>query len=138
MALMLALAGCGPAAGSEPVATASPSASAPTAPVTVPADGRALRGLGYSFGPLDSFSLPADAVLVASVDQADNVTAVLSRPPAREVADYLRRALPLAGFAVTADDPAGATLTFTGHGWAGSFTGGAGSSAVVLRPAQPR
>ena len=135
LALLLVVSGCGPVARPEPP---SPPPPAPSAAVTVPADGLPLREFGYSFGPLDAFSLPRDAVLVTSVDQADNVTAVLARPPAREVADYLRRALPSAGFTITADDVTGSTLTFTGHGWSGSFTGGQGSSAVLLRPAPLR
>ena len=58
------------------------------------------------------------------------VAAVLSAPSAPEVAAYLRRTLPAAGFTIPADDPAQDTLTFTGRGWAGSVTAG----AVLLRP----
>jgi hypothetical protein len=35
---------------------------------------------------------------------------------------------------VTADNAETATLTFTGYGWQGSFTGTGDSSAVILRP----
>lgn len=135
LVLVLVVAGCGAPTRPEP---GRPSPTGPSPVVTVPADGLALREFGYTFGPLDAFSLPRDAVLVTSVDQADNVTAVLARPSAREVAAYLRRALPLAGFTVTGDDAAGSTLTFTGQGWDGSFTGDDGSSAVLLRPARLR
>ena len=135
LVLVLVLAGCGAAPRPDPV---PPSSSLPSAVASVPADGLPLRTFGYSFGPLDAFSLPRETVLVTSVDQADNVTAVLARPSAPEVADYLRRALPLAGFTVTGDDPAGSALTFTGQGWSGSFTGASGSSAVLLRPAPLR
>jgi hypothetical protein len=93
-----------------------------------------LQALGYLNGPVSQFSLPRSSVLIATVDQANNVTAVLSRPSATEVAAYLRRALPMTGFAVVDDDPAGLALTFTGHGWTGSFTGNEVTSAVLLRP----
>ena len=59
---------------------------------------------------------------------------VLSQPSAAEVADYLRATLPAAGFTITNDDPAALAMTFTGFGWAGSFTGTATASAVLLRP----
>ena len=75
-------------------------------------------------------------MITAAVDQANNVTAVLSPPPAAEVAAYLRRALPAAGFTITEDDPAALAMTFTGHGWTGSFTGNETTSAVLLRPAK--
>lgn len=137
-ALALLLAGCGVLAGCgaepRPVPPApSPSSPAPTA--AVPADGLPLRAFGYTSGPLDAFSLPRSTVLTTSVDQPDNVTAVLSAPSAAELAAYLRRALPAAGFTVTAGaEGTGASLTFTGRGWSGSVTGAEGAAAVVLRP----
>ena len=101
----------------------------------MPPDGLPLRAFGYTFGPLDAFSLPRSTVLVTSVDQADNVTAVLSAPSATELAAYLRRALPAAGFAVTAGaGGSGPTLSFAGRGWTGSVTGAGGAAAVLLRP----
>lgn len=136
LALVLVVAGCGAAPGPGPQrpATSAPTPASEPSPV-VPADGLALRAFGYTSGPLDAFSLPRSAVLVTSVDQPDNVTAVLSAPSAADVAAYLRRALPAAGFTVTAGaegpDP---TLTFTGRGWAGSVTGADGATAVLLRP----
>jgi hypothetical protein len=130
----LLLGGCG-GSGSPPVpppVTATPSR---TAAVSVPADGVTLRSLGYLNGPVEQFTLPRTALVAAAVDQANNVTAVLSSPPPSDVAAYLRRALPATGFAVTADDPDGPALTFAGHGWTGSFTAGEATSAILLRPA---
>jgi hypothetical protein len=102
--------------------------------VSIPSDGITLATLGYLHGPLEQFSLPRTAVITTKVDQPNNVTAVVSSPPAREVGAYLRRALPAAGFVITADRPAANTMTFAGHGWSGSFTSDAGASAVLLRP----
>jgi hypothetical protein len=101
---------------------------------TLPADGVSLQTLGYVNGPVQQFSLPRSSVLTAAVDQANNVTAVLSEPSATEVAAYLRRALPMTGFTVVNDDPDGLAMTFAGHGWTGSFTGNETTSAVLLRP----
>lgn len=136
LVLAVVTSGCGAAAGQDPAppSSATPSAASPSAAVPVPADGLPLRAFGYSFGPLDAFSLPRGTMLVTSVDQADNVTAVLAAPSPLEVAGYLRRALPAAGFTVTADDGV-ATLTFAGQGWTGRLTGGDATSAVLLRPA---
>ena len=72
--------------------------------MSIPQDGATLRSFGYTFGPVEQLSLPRESVISARVDQANNVTAVLSAPPPGEVADYLRRALPAAGFAITEDD----------------------------------
>ncbi len=102
--------------------------------VTIPADGVSLQTLGYVNGPVQEFSLPRSSVLTAAVDQANNVTAVLSRPPAADVAAYLRRTLPRTGFTIVDDDPAGLAMTFTGYGWTGSFTANETTSAVLLRP----
>lgn len=114
--------------------TTSPPASTPAGSVSIPADGATLQSFGYTFGPIEQFSLPRSSVISAAVDQANNVTAVLSVPPAGEVAAYLRRALPAAGFTIAEDDPGAMTLTFTGHGWRGSFTGNSSASALLLRP----
>jgi hypothetical protein len=107
--------------------------------VRLPADGVLLRDFGYRFGPLDTFSLPRTSVVSAAVDQADNVTLVLSAPSPADVTTYLRQALPAAGFTVTAGgDPAGDSLTFAGNGWSGSVTGtgaaGDAATGVLLRP----
>jgi hypothetical protein len=68
------------------------------------------------------------------VDQPNNVAVVLSSPSPTEIASYLRRALPAAGFTITADSPAANTMTFEGGGWSGSFTADSRASAVLLRP----
>lgn len=131
-------AGADPLPPVSPRAVASPSArpggSGSVTAGPVPNDGVSLQSLGYVNGPAREFSLPRTAVLQAAVDQANNVTAVLAQPPPVDVADYLRRTLPATGFTVTADDPAALTLTFTGHGWTGSFTASEATSAVLLRP----
>jgi hypothetical protein len=104
----------------------------------VPADGVTLAAFGFTNGPVREFTLPRSTVLAAKVDQTNNVAVVLSSPSPSDVADYLRRNLPVAGFNLRYDQ--GGTMTFDGFGWAGSFTGidhpaGTGaSSAVLLRP----
>ena len=123
-------AGC--AAVPAPVRPAPVSSS--TSPVPVPADGALLRAFGFTNGPLDSFSLPRTSVLRTAVDQTDDVALVLSAPTAADVAAYLRRTLPAAGYELTAVNAAGDTLTFTGRGWSGSVTGTASTTAVLLRP----
>jgi hypothetical protein len=97
-------------------------------------DGIALSLLGFSNGPVGYFSVPRTAVVTDRVDQPNSVTLVLSSPTATALASYYRRALPAAGFRIDRDDPATATLTFSGHGWSGAFTGSDSSSAVFLRP----
>jgi len=93
-----------------------------------------LAELGFLNGPIQQFSVPRTVVITAKVDQPNNVAVVVSSPPPADVASYLRRTLPSAGFAITADDPAEKTMTFVGHGWSGSFTGDQQASAVLLRP----
>jgi hypothetical protein len=100
----------------------------------MPSDGVSLARLGYLNGPIQQFTLPRTAVITAKVDQENNVAAVLSAPPPAELESYLRRALPAAGFAITADNPTEQTLTFAGNGWSGSFTGANRASAILLRP----
>ncbi|WP_375423818.1 hypothetical protein [uncultured Friedmanniella sp.] len=130
--LVLVLAGCSAPAAAP---TVTPPAVG-SAAVRLPGDGVLLRDFGYQFGPLDSFSLPRTSVVSAAVDQADNVTLVLSAPAPADVVGYLRRALPDAGFTITAGGSAasGTTLTFTGNGWAGSVTGSTTETGVLLRP----
>jgi len=90
-------AGC--AAGERPD---DPSPSAlPSVAVQIPADGIPLAAYGYSNGPVQQFSLPRGSVIAARVDQTNNVSAVLSAPPATDVFGYLQRTLPETGFTVT-------------------------------------
>jgi hypothetical protein len=127
------LMGCsaGSASDSSP---ASPVAS-PAGVSTVLSDGVTLAALGYLNGPeQQQFSLPRTAAVTAKVDQPNNVAMVVSSPPPAEIAAYLRRALPAAGFTITADDASATTMTFSGNGWIGSFTGNDRVSAVLLRP----
>jgi len=130
--LSCVLAGC--SAGYPSDANAPPPAASPAAPPSVPSDGVTLSALGYLNGPVRQFSLPRTAVIRAKVDQPNNVTAVVSSPSPEEMSSYLRRALPASGFMITADSPAANTMTFTGHGWSGSYTGDERASAVLLRP----
>jgi hypothetical protein len=128
------LAGCGNQASVTPRTSAPPP---PPPQVSVPADGLTLAALGFTNGPVEEFSLPRTAVLASKVDESTNVAAVLSSPSPAQVADYLRRSLPDAGFELRRDERG--TMTFDGYGWAGSFTGtqsaaGGGTSAVLLRP----
>ena len=124
--------GCSPVPSSD--SSPAPTAASPTRPPAVPNDGVTLAALGYLNGPTEQFSLPRTTTITAKVDQPNNVAAVLSSPSPAEVASYLRRALPAAGFTITADGPAANTITFSGSGWDGSFTGDGGVSAVLLRP----
>jgi hypothetical protein len=105
-----------------------------TAAASIPPGGITLAALGYLNGPIREFSLPRTAVIAAKVDQPNNVAAVISSPSPSEIRSYLLRALPTAGFEITADRPVANTMTFEGHGWSGSFTGDDRASAVLLRP----
>jgi hypothetical protein len=113
--------------------SAAPTASSTLAP-SIPADGITLAALGYLNGPIHQFSLPRTALITAKVDQPNNVVAVVSSPSPAELRSYLLRALPAAGFEITADQPATNTITFAGQGWTGSLTGDDRASAVLLRP----
>jgi hypothetical protein len=125
-------------AGKAGVSSPTTEAPTPRRSVSVPADGVTLAAFGFANGPVGEFSLPRSTVLAAKVDQANNVAVVLSSPAPSEVADYLRRSLPVAGFDLRYDQSG--TMTFDGYGWAGSFTstdkpaGTGASSAVLLRP----
>ena len=133
--MAVVLVGClagGCAAGERPD---DPSPSAlPSVDVSIPSDGISLAAYGYTNGPVQQFSLPRGSVITARVDQTNNVTAVLSAPPAADVFGYLQRTLPGTGFTVTREDAAHNSMTFAGYGWAGSFTGDERVSAVLLRP----
>jgi len=125
----------GPSETTIPTPTSSASSSPAGTARPSPVDGVTLASLGFRNGPVQQFTLPRTALLSASVDQTNNVTAVLSQPPPADVADHLRQALPATGFTITADDPGGLALTFAGHGWTGSFTASEATSAILLRPA---
>ena len=114
--------------------SAAPTASSGASP-SIPPDGVTLAALGYLNGPTHQFSLPGNAMITAKVDQPNNVVAVVSSPSPGRLRSYLLRALPAAGFEITADRPTANTMTFAGHGWTGTFTGDARASAVLLRPA---
>jgi hypothetical protein len=131
------LMGCsaGSSSDSSPAPPAvSPAGQPPAGQPSVPADGVTLSALGFLNGPIEQFSVPRTAVITAKVDQPNNVAVALSSPSPAEVASYLRRVLPAAGFTITAEDTAAKTMTFTGNGWIGSFTGDSRVSAVLLRP----
>ena len=113
--------------------SAAPTASSAPSP-SIPPDGITLAALGYLNGPIQEFSLPNTAVITAKVDQPNNVAAVVSSPSPAQLRSYLLRALPAAGFEITADRSTADTMTFAGHGWTGSFTGDDRASAVLLRP----
>jgi hypothetical protein len=137
LAAVAALLGCllaGCSAGHSSDFNTPPPAASPTRPPSIPSGGVTLAELGYLNGPAQQFSLPSSAVIRAKVDQPNNVVAVVSSPSPVELSSYLRRALPAAGFMIIADSPATNTMTFTGHGWSGSYTGDERASAVLLRP----
>ncbi|SEP96228.1 hypothetical protein SAMN05421756_10275 [Microlunatus flavus] len=130
--LVVVLAGCGAARRPDiPV----PPPPAATAPVEAPSDGVSLSALGFTYGPVDRVFVPVGAQVSSRVDQPDNVTVVLTAPPAADLLAFYRRTAAANGFAVTADAPAARTLTFAGFGWAGTFTGDDRASALLLRPA---
>jgi hypothetical protein len=131
------LGGCGAAGAPAPEPIPSPAASSTasqTAGPSIPTDGVTLRELGFTNGPVDTFSVPAGSVVTDKVDQPNAVTVVMSAPDTPRLAAYYRTALPAAGFTITADDRANGTLTFDGHGWTGVLTGSEAASAVALRP----
>ena len=130
----LALTGCS-AAGTGSGASASSPTPAATPTVSVPADGVSLSALGFENGPVDRVFVPFGAELSARVDQTNNVTVVMTSPSAADLTGFYRRTVVANGFTVTADDPATTTLTFTGFGWTGTFTGDTQASALLLRPA---
>ena len=131
---VVALAGCGAAGTSD--APPSPTSSPVPAPtVSVPSDGVSLSALGFVNGPVDRVFVPFGARVSSRVDQTNNVTLVMSSPSAAELGAFYRRTASGNGFVLTGDDPATTTLTFTGFGWTGTFTGDRQASALLLRPA---
>jgi hypothetical protein len=135
--LVAAFLGCilmGCSTGSSSDSSPAPPASSSTRPPSIPSDGITLAELGFLNGPIQQFSLPRTAFFTAKVDQPNNVAVVVSSPSPTDIANYLRRALPAAGFTITADSPRANTLSFDGHGWSGSFTADNRASAILLRP----
>lgn len=126
LGLVLTASGCSAGAAGE----ASPTSTAPVASATIPADGIDLRALGFLNGPGAQFSIPRDSVLTMRIDQENVVTMIFADPSGEALRAYFVRALPEAGF--TIDGTAADALTFTGHGWSGSFVTGK-ESAVTLR-----
>ncbi|SDU80996.1 hypothetical protein SAMN04488544_0301 [Microlunatus sagamiharensis] len=130
--VVVTLAACGAAPRPDVPVPPTPSA---TAPVQVPSDGVSLAGLGFTYGPVDRVFAPFGAQVASRVDQPDNVTLVMTAPSAADLLAFYRRTAVANGFAVIADDPATTTLTFSGFGWTGTFTGDERASALLLRPA---
>jgi len=126
------LVGCSARPSSD--STPAPPTVSAASPPAIPSDGSTLAALGYLNGPIQQFSLPRTVRITTKVDQPNNVVAVVSSPSPAAIASYLRRALPAAGFEITADNPEANTMTFAGYGWSGSFTGHDQVSAVLLRP----
>ncbi|MVA76455.1 hypothetical protein GC722_10530 [Auraticoccus sp. F435] len=126
-ALLLAVLATGCSA-SEPAPAPAPT---PTATATPAGDGRSLRQLGLSHGPVDAITLPATVTVLERVDQANVVTLVLAAEDGVPTAEHLVATLPAAGFEVTASVPG--SLTFTGQGWEGAFTTSPEVSGFTLR-----
>jgi hypothetical protein len=131
LVLILLSAGCGDGAASQAPNGPQPSTPAVTRALDL---GVTLRELGFANGPIDAFSIPQSAVLITGADQPTGVTLVLADPPAAQLARYLRQTLPPEGFLITRDDRATTTITFTGYGWHGTFTGAQDTSGILLRP----
>ena len=101
LAVAAALLGCilmGCSTDSSSDSSPAPPASSSTRPPSIPSDGATLAELGFLDGPIQHFSLPRTAIVTAKVDQPNNVAVVVSTPSPTEIANYLRRALPAAGF----------------------------------------
>jgi hypothetical protein len=130
--LVCLLVGCSARPSSD--STPAPPTVSAASPPAIPSDGSALAALGYLNGPIQQFSLPRTVRITTKVDQPNNVVAVVSSPSPTVVTSYLRRALPAAGFEITADNPEANTMTYAGYGWSGSFTAHDQVSAVLLRP----
>ena len=98
--------------------------------VSAPADGATLAQLGFGNGPTD-FWLPSGVVIRDRIDLESNVTVTITSPGGAELAAWLRRNLPAAGFEITADGQD--SLLFRRAQWQGAFTVTAELSALSLR-----
>jgi hypothetical protein len=132
---VVGLAGCGAAGSVSDVSPAPSSSPTPSPTVSAPADGVSLAALGFDNGPVDRVFVPFGARVASRVDQTNNVTLVLTSPSAADLTAFYRRTATGNGFTVTGEDPASTTLTFSGFGWTGTFTGDRQASALLLRPA---
>ena len=119
----LALAGC----TTPPPQPATPEV---TWTASAPADGVTLTQLGFRNGPAE-FWLPSGVVIRDRVDLEANITVTITSPGGAELAAWLRRNLPVAGFEITADGQD--SLLFRRGQWQGAFTLTAALSALSLR-----
>jgi len=121
--VLLALSGCTP----PPPQPATPEV---TWTASAPADGVTLTQLGFRNGPAE-FWLPSGVVIRDRVDLEANITVTITSPGGAELAAWLRRNLPAAGFEITADGQD--SLLFRRGQWQGAFTLTAALSALSLR-----
>ncbi len=121
--VLLALSGC---------TTPPPQPGTPevTWTASAPADGVTLTQLGFRNGPAE-FWLPSGVVIRDRVDLEANITVTITSPGGAELAAWLRRNLPAAGFEITADGQD--SLLFRRGQWQGAFTVTAELSALSLR-----
>jgi lipoprotein len=121
--VLLALSGC----TTPPPQPATPEV---TWTASAPADGVTLTQLGFRNGPAE-FWLPSGVVIRDRVDLEANITVTITSPGGAELAAWLRRNLPAAGFEITADGQD--SLLFRRGQWQGAFTLTAALSALSLR-----
>ena len=121
--VLLALSGC----TTPPPQPATPEV---TWTASAPADGVTLTQLGFRNGPAE-FWLPSGVVIRDRVDLEANITVTITSPGGAELAAWLRRNLPAAGFDNTADGQD--SLLFRRGQWQGAFTLTAALSALSLR-----
>ena len=121
--VLLALSGC----TTPPPQPATPEV---TWTARAPADGVTLTQLGFRNGPAE-FWLPSGVVIRDRVDLEANITVTITSPGGAELAAWLRRNLPAAGFEITADGQD--SLLFRRGQWQGAFTLTAALSALSLR-----
>lgn len=124
VAVVMLLAGCS-AAPIEPAPEVKQ-----TWDVEVPDDGVTLAELGFQNAP-EGVSVPRGTTITEKIDQGNNVTVVFTAPTGAELAGYLRRTLPAAGFEITEDG--NNSLLFTRAPWQGAFTTSDGYSALSFR-----
>ena len=120
---LLALAGC----TTPPPQPATPEV---TWTADAPTDGVTLTQPGVRNGPAE-FWLPSGLVIRDRIDLESNITVTITSPGGAELAAWLRRNLPAAGFEITADGQD--SLLFRRGQWQGAFTVTAELSALSLR-----